>query len=284
MSDEINCPGGIRLDEINGQDRNMSDELYEHNEFIPDEFNGPGTNTPDEIMRPGKRKSHTPKDKELANKKLKIDNYQNEQNENVRRSNRLKDNPKISYDENDSIYEHILYFAMFRAETVANDVPKCFQEIELREDKDEWMKAVHDELKSLQTNKTWTLVEDPRLKNPELKEPVKCEWIFSIKSDENGNPTRYKARLVACGYSQEYLVNYNETFAPVARISSFRFIIAFANQFDLSIHHMDVKTAFLNGILEHEVYMDVPIGVKSDKNQVCKLHKSLYGLKQAARC
>ena len=74
-----------------------------------------------------------------------------------------------------------------------------------------------------------------------------------------------------------------EKFAPVARISSFRFIIAFANQFDLLIHHMDVKTAFLNGILEHEVYMKVPIGVKCKANQVCKLHKSLYGLKQAAR-
>ena len=79
-------------------------------------------------------------------------------------------------------------------------------------------------------------------------------------------------------------MDYNETFAPAARISSFRFIIAFANQFNLLIHHMDVKTAFLNGILKEEMYMRVPDGVKCNANQVCKLNKALYGLEEVARC
>lgn len=81
---------------------------------------------------------------------------------------------------------------------------------------------------------------------------------------------------MARGFSQEYLVDYNETFAPVARISSFRFILAFSNQFNLLVHHMDVKTAFLNCLLKEEIYMKVPEGVKSKCNQVSKLHKALY--------
>ena len=108
--------------------------------------------------------------------------------------------------------------------------------------------------------------------------------VFSLKNDEFGNPIKYKARLVAKGFSQKYLIDYNETFAPVARISSFRFLIAFANQNCLLIHHMDVKTVFLNGTLKEEIYMKVPEGIKNEDNKVCKLNKALYGLKQAARC
>ena len=85
------------------------------------------------------------------------------------------------------------------------------------------------------------------MSKPVNKNIVDCKWVFAIKNDDFGNPIKYKARLVARGFCQEYLMDYNETFAPVARISSFRFIIAFVNQFNLLIHHMDVKTAFLHG-------------------------------------
>ena len=112
-------------------------------------------------------------------------------------------------------------------------------------------------------NQTWTLVERPKGKNI-----VDCKWVFAIKADETGNPIRYKARLVARGFSQKYLVDYNETFAPVARISSFRIILAFANQHDLLVHHMDVKTAFLNGILKEETYMKVPEGIQCNNNDL----------------
>lgn len=93
-----------------------------------------------------------------------------------------------------------------------------------------------------------------------------------------------KARLVARGFTQQYLQDYDETFAPVARISTFRLMLALSNQFDLHVHHMDVKTAFLNGILKEDIYMELPQGVTAPPNHVCKLNKTLYGLKQSSRC
>ena len=114
---------------------------------------------------------------------------------------------------------------MYRAETVSNELPRCFQKIELRDDRKQGLEAIDDEISSLRESDTWTLVEDPRIKNRQLKKPIKCKWVFSIKTDEFGNLVRYNARLVACGYSQEYLIVYNETFAPVARIASFPFYL-----------------------------------------------------------
>lgn len=192
-----------------------------------------------------------------------------------RRSNRLKDRPPVSYNENDD--DEFNY--LLCAQSIICKVPCSYDEIKTRDDKIMWEGAIKEELSSLLANDTWSLVPMPSDKNI-----VDCKWIFSIKHDEFGNPKRYKARLVARGFSQEYLSDYNETFAPVARIASFRFLISFANQYNLSVHHMDVKTAFLNGVLKEEIYMKVPQGVIAQNNQVCKLNKALYGLKQAARC
>lgn len=201
---------------------------------------------------------------------------QNTENTNVdtelRRSDRLKGQPPKSYTEYDDDY-------LMCAHSIFCTVPKSYDEIKTRDDRVQWEDAVRDELNSLSKNNTWTLV--PR---PENKNIVDCKWIFTIKHDEFGKPLRYKARLVARGFSQEYLTDYNETFAPVARIASFRLMIAFANQYNLSVHHMDVKTAFLNGELKEEIYMKIPVGVFGKDDHVCKLNKSLYGLKQAARC
>lgn len=205
-----------------------------------------------------------PKDTENTNKNLE-----------VRRSNRLKNRPPISYNEDDDDDDYIMC-----AQSILCKVPNSFHEIKTRDDRSQWESAIRDELNSLKVNNTWDLV--PR---PENKNIVDCKWIFTIKHDEFGKPYRYKARLVARGFSQEYLSDYNETFAPVARISSFRFIISFANQFNLLVHHMDVKTAFLNGELKEEIYMTIPDGIVHNKaDYVCKLNKALYGLKQAARC
>lgn len=108
--------------------------------------------------------------------------------------------------------------------------------------------------------------------------------MFTNKINSDKNILKYKPRLVARGFNQRYLLDYDETFAPVARIVTFRFLIAFANQSDLLIHQMDVKTAFLNGTLLEEIYMEVPHGFNAPNGYVCKLNKTLYGLKQSARC
>lgn len=191
-----------------------------------------------------------------------------------RRSERIKCHPVISYNEDNILDNYFLY-----AQSLMCRIPTSYQEVQNSDDRVQWEQAIKDEIDSLLINNTWSLVSKPENKNI-----VDCKWVFTIKNDEYGNPSKYKARLVARGFSQEYLVDYEETFAPVARISSFRFILAFSNQFNLLVHHMDVKTAFLNGVLKEEIYMKVPEGVKSKSNQVCKLHKALYGLKQAARC
>ncbi|CAK9796153.1 Copia protein [Anthophora plagiata] len=212
---------------------------------------------------------------DTQNKSLSQDNSENTQEKfEPRRSDRVKQRPPISYNESDTQYDLLMC-----AQSFINEIPNSYEEIQKNENKLKWEKAINDELDSLIINKTWTLVEKPKNRNI-----VDCKWIFTIKNNEHGNPSKYKARLVARGFSQKYLTDYNETFAPIVRIASFRFIIAFANQFNLLIHHMDVKTAFLNGELKEEIYMKVPQRVISKSNEVCKLNKAIYGLKQAARC
>ncbi|CAK9816176.1 Copia protein [Anthophora plagiata] len=191
-----------------------------------------------------------------------------------RRSDRIKQLAPMSYDENCMGND-----CLMTAQYFVYRIPNSFDEIETRDDRVKWQQAINEEINSLLVNKTWTLVQ-----RPEKRNIVDCRWVFTIKNNEFGDPVKYKARLVARGFSQQYLIDYNETFAPVARITSFRFIIAFANQNNLLLHHMDVKTAFLNGELKEEIYMKVPQGIESKIDQVCKLNKALYGLKQAARC
>jgi hypothetical protein len=139
---------------------------------------------------------------------------------------------------------------------------------------------MQEEYDSLMANNTWTL--EPL---PASRKPISCKWVFKIKQGANGEVERYKARLVARGFTQTYEVDYNETFAPVAKFTSIRCILALATLEDMEIHQMDVKTAFLNGKLEEEIYMEQPQGFvrQGGEHLVCKLHKSLYGLKQSPR-
>ena len=114
-----------------------------------------------------------------------------------------------------------------------------------------WLEAMKDELKSMVQNEVWDLVE-----LPEGHQKVGCKWVFKTKRDSNGNLERYKARLVAKGFTQKDGVNYKETFSPISKKDSFRIIMALVADYDLELHQMDVKTAFLNGNLNEEVYMD----------------------------
>ena len=112
---------------------------------------------------------------------------------------------------------------------------------------------------------------------------VSCKWIYKIKTRSDGSIERYKARLVAKGFTQEYGIDYEETFAPVARISYVRALLAVAAASKWDLFQMDVKNAFLNGDLSEEVYMQPPLGLSVESNKVCHLQRALYGLKQAPR-
>ena len=132
---------------------------------------------------------------------------------------------------------------------------------------------------SMYENEFWTLVDPPI-----GTKPIGCKWVFKKKTDMDGKVSTYKAGLVAKGYSQKYGIDYDETFSPVAMLKSIRIILAIAAYYDYEIWQMDVMTAFLNGHLQEEVYMIQPEGfVSKDPNKVCKLQKSIYGLKQASR-
>ena len=142
-----------------------------------------------------------------------------------------------------------------------------------------WYDAMKQEMKSMATNKVWDLVELPK----EAK-AIGCKWIYKTKRNSSGNIEQYKARLVVKGFTQNEGIDYHETFSPVSKKDSFRIIMALVAHFDLELHQMDVKTTFLNRDLEEEVYMVQPEGFFSkDNHLVCKLKKSIYGLKQASR-
>lgn len=159
--------------------------------------------------------------------------------------------------------------------------PSSIEEALNSPDKDKWQEALNEEYNSLIKCKTWDLVELPA-----GRKSIGCRWVFKVKHQADGTIERYKARLVAKGFSQRPDIDYGETFSPVARYATIRLIMSIANQLELELVHMDVQTAFLNGSIKEEVYMDQPAGftVKSKKVLVCKLNRSLYGLKQASRC
>ena len=120
---------------------------------------------------------------------------------------------------------------------------------------------------------------------PEECKRVGSKWVFKTKHDSHGNIERYKARLVAKGFTQKDGIDYKEIFSPVSKKDSFIIIVALVAHYELEWHQMDVKTAFLNGNSEEDVYMDQPVGFieEGKEHMVCKLKKSIYKLKQASR-
>ncbi|KAJ0448763.1 putative RNA-directed DNA polymerase [Helianthus annuus] len=144
----------------------------------------------------------------------------------------------------------------------------------------EWQKAMQSELQAIAKNKTWELVSLPPGKNV-----VGVKWVFKVKQGEDAKGIKYKARLVAKGYSQQPGIDFQETFAPVARFETVRVILSVAANMGWLVHQMDVKSAFLNGDLNEEIYLEQPEGfvIPGKEKMVYKLHKALYGLKQAPR-
>jgi hypothetical protein len=137
-----------------------------------------------------------------------------------------------------------------------------------------------EEYQSIIKNEVWEIVLKPK-----SKDVVSSKWLFKIKHVVDGSIEKYKARFVARGFSQKECIDYEETFAPVDRYTSIRTIRALAAKMKWKLHQMNVKTAFLNGVIEEEVYIEKPQGfeVEDRKSHVCRLKKALYGLKQAPR-
>jgi histone deacetylase 1/2 len=142
-----------------------------------------------------------------------------------------------------------------------------------------WVNAMKEEYNALLRNNTWSLVHPPA-----HKQPIGCKWVFRVKENPDGSIQKYKARLVAKGFHQQAGSDFTETFSPVVKPVTVRTVLTMAVTNRWHIQQIDVNNAFLNGILEEEVYMQQPPGFEgSDKTMVCKLHKALYGLKQALR-
>jgi hypothetical protein len=151
--------------------------------------------------------------------------------------------------------------------------PNYFEEA----NKDEfWNKAMDEELDQIEKNDTWELVPRPKNKNV-----IDTKWVFRNKLNEDGQVTRNKARLVCKGYAQIEGIDIEETFSPVARMEAICFLLAYACSKNVKVYQMDIKSAFLNGELEEEVYIEQPEGFQLSENTdyVCKLKKALYGLK-----
>jgi hypothetical protein len=143
-----------------------------------------------------------------------------------------------------------------------------------------WVNAMHEEFENFERNRVWALVEPPT--NCKL---TGTKWLWKNKEGENGEVVRNKSRLVTQGYSQKERIDYEETFAPVARLETIRILLAFSVAKGFKLYQMDVKSAFLNGFLEEEVYVKQPPGFESAEflHKVYRLRKALYGLKQAPR-
>lgn len=160
---------------------------------------------------------------------------------------------------------------------VTADEPTSFEEAEQTKS---WRLAMLEELQSIEDNRTWELVDLPI-----RQRPIGLKWVFNVKRDEHGTIVRHKAWLVAKGYVQSKGVDFDEVFAPVARMETVRMLLAIATFNGWEVHHMNVKTTFLNGELKEEVYVtQLPRFIqKGQEQKVLKLQKALYGLRQAPR-
>ena len=157
--------------------------------------------------------------------------------------------------------------------------PKSYEEAVAGPDANEWKEAMNKEHQSLLKNQTWSLTE-----LPSGRKTIKSKWVFKVKTNEDGSVDRFKARLVAQGFSQRHGIDNDETFSPVATKATIRILIGLKAQ-GWHLRHVDVDTAYLNADIDAELYISQPKGFEKRGDQgevlVCKLRKAIYGLKQA---
>ena len=164
-------------------------------------------------------------------------------------------------------------------QTSAVTTPTSYNQAVNGLDKDKWASAIDNELDSMQQHTVWREVELPA-----GRKPISSKWVFKVKQNADGSVDKYKARLCARGFTQIPGIDFFDTFSPVAKWTTIRTLLSLATALDFDIAQLDVKTAFLYGKLDEEIYMSIPHGYKPKKrNTVLKLDKALYGLKQAGK-
>jgi hypothetical protein len=164
--------------------------------------------------------------------------------------------------------------------SITNDISMMsYNQAMARSDSAEWKESISRELSSLEAQQVATLVQCPK-----GVKPIKSRWVFKIKLDSNNQPSSYKSRVVAKGYLQQQGIDYDDTYAPVARMKSIRMLLSIAAAHGMVLKQLDYDTAFLNAKLDKPIYMTVPQGVEHKPGQVWKLDKALYGLKQSPMC
>lgn len=176
----------------------------------------------------------------------------------------------LSYQHLSSAHQHFTLSLSSNPEPINYDDAMCDEN---------WKNDVKVELEALNKNNTWTLTSLPA-----HKKAFGCKWIFKLKLHVNGTIERYKARLVAKGFTETEGIDYMDTSSPVVKMTTIRVLLSIAASQNWSLYQLDVNTTFLHGDLNEEVYMQPPTDLLlSAPNQVCKLQRSLYGLKQASR-
>jgi len=158
-------------------------------------------------------------------------------------------------------------------------IPNSYDEAIKSKEKEHWIEAMENEINSLSSSDTWKIVDLPA-----GRKAIGCRWVYDIKTDIEGNIIRFKARLVAQGYKQKYMIDFDETYSPVIDYVTLRALLSIAISNQFQVKQTDYHTAYLNGVLKEIIYMKQPPGFSSsDANQVCLLHKAIYGLKQSGR-
>jgi len=200
----------------------------------------------------------------MAKKTLKTP----DNNNGVRRSTRVKYHVQIlTYD------GFVVHHYAYMVRVIQEVEPTCFEQAvgNLK-----WDNTMDEEMAALDANSSWELVALPK-----DKKAIGCKWVYKVKHNANGSVNKYKARLVAKGYAQTYGIDYEETYSPIAKMTTIRAIISMVVIKGWSLHQMDVNNVFLHGDLHEEMYMEQPPGYvdQTHLNLVCRLKKFLYDLK-----
>lgn len=235
----------------------------------PDRSSSPGSNGSNSSSS-NKTERKNPNQKDLVNASSQSRGASSEDSE-PRRTARTRTLQEI-YDVTEADTNNVSLFCL-----MTECEPLCFEEA--AKDKN-WKRVMDEEIDAISRNETWDLMDLPK-----GCRAIGVKWIFKLKKNDKGHVLKHKARLVAKGYNQVQGVDFEDVFAPVARLETVRLLFAIAAQFGWIIHQMDFKSAFLNGDLQENVYVRQPPGyiVKGQENRVLKLRKALYGLRQAPR-